>query len=536
MFRAPCSQTRTSELLLPPNTGRSCTSATSSPAARPDRGAGAGDAAADHDQVEVARRLRAAPASPASGDGMPPVPARARRREVRVGGEQDRIAAAFEAGQVVQRHRCLAGGRSRPCRRPANATRPRPCRTSRAAAGRGPAPGTCPARRGPSTAPPSRACGPRPGTFPPPGTRRSSTASATGTPNPWASRNGEPIWSMNCGSTTQPPCCANASASISTPESGGGVSAAATAETVHRRPTYAVTTIVSCIVASSLAVCQRRSCRRSSLASPTIPFDRRIQILGRSCLDLFLVTQILKMIPPRGAGLRQLTAVRAQSSSVGKWSSVSKEPGSRGCITWQDTPMSGKKGSCPGSGRCRLEANSQRGPTRPISPVAANIRLSLLPNTVSTVCIRLADHGPSSPMHWITAIPSGTSRFRRTRSDSTVNRWQANRSAVQTCRKMRSYGGDVSLIENTRPSAITVRPSNSNVSRAMARPGRRSRPWCSRCREQPEGVVPAPHPGRSPTRTSVWDAARSPPLTNIRIATRHPAQDPRAGPFAVDHR
>ena len=39
-------------------------------------------------------------------------------------------------------------------------------------------------------------------------------ASATGFPMPCASRNGEPIWSVNCVSLTHPPKSAKASASI----------------------------------------------------------------------------------------------------------------------------------------------------------------------------------------------------------------------------------------------------------------------------------------------------------------------------------
>ncbi|MBA7680777.1 hypothetical protein ES703_89098 [subsurface metagenome] len=41
-------------------------------------------------------------------------------------------------------------------------------------------------------------------------------ASLTGSPRPWASRNGEPIWSINCWSIAQPPSFAKPSASTRT--------------------------------------------------------------------------------------------------------------------------------------------------------------------------------------------------------------------------------------------------------------------------------------------------------------------------------
>jgi len=52
--------------------------------------------------------------------------------------------------------------------------------------------------------------------LPGPGSSTSVLASSTGTPSPWARSIGEPIWSMNCWSTTQPPGFSKPSASTST--------------------------------------------------------------------------------------------------------------------------------------------------------------------------------------------------------------------------------------------------------------------------------------------------------------------------------
>ena len=118
--------------------------------------------------------------------------------------------------------------------------------------------------------------------------------------------------------------------------------------------------------------------------------------------------------------MRQMRAVRAQSNSAGKRSSVSKQPGSLGRITRQRKPAGGKRGSCARSSGCAEAAKIQRGPTGLTSCRAASTKL--LPKTASTVRRRLADHGPSSPMNSMTAMPSGDNRSPRARSASTVNR------------------------------------------------------------------------------------------------------------------
>ena len=157
----PSGHTRTSELPLPPSTGRSWIRATlRSEPGRRHRRAGARDPAAHDHQVVAARRTRAARAGRATrrrswpraagslGGGSPsPAEAAARRN-----GPRSRSGRAAPPGPAAP---------VRPRRRPASA-RPRlRCQTSSPAACRRQAPGTVPAPPAPSTAPPNRGCGPR---------------------------------------------------------------------------------------------------------------------------------------------------------------------------------------------------------------------------------------------------------------------------------------------------------------------------------------------------------------------------------------
>ena len=183
----PFSQTRTSELLLPPSTGRSCKSATLQTEARGGQGrGGACNAAADDYQIIRATVF--------GGSGSPSALSAERgqrgrfvgRLESPVAGEQHRIAAALEAGQVVQcqlglaadLHRAAilpvplgalgAEGRCRAaCRSPALEL----ARRARRFPGGDPVAGADPHAIAPAA-----------------GNRTVVSASRTGTPRPWASR------------------------------------------------------------------------------------------------------------------------------------------------------------------------------------------------------------------------------------------------------------------------------------------------------------------------------------------------------------
>ena len=162
----PSGQTRTSELPLPPSTGRSCTRAT----VRPSRAA---DTAAHvpamppptttRSNCPPARASRAGRATARRSFAKPgPIVG---RHELEVLGEQHRVAAALEAGQVVQRDLGLAR-RPRPLP-PSCQCHAAPSVPKVVASG---LPSTStwnrPGRPAPSTARPNRGCAPRRGIVP----------------------------------------------------------------------------------------------------------------------------------------------------------------------------------------------------------------------------------------------------------------------------------------------------------------------------------------------------------------------------------
>ncbi len=92
------------------------------------------------------------------------------------------------------------------------------------------------------------------------------TASATGVPSPWASRTGEPIWPMNCWSTTQPPGSSKPSASTRT----WAAEAVAAVHAIHTR-----SAVVRVCAAVGLLIVASGVCLDAVLPYTIVPLSRR---------------------------------------------------------------------------------------------------------------------------------------------------------------------------------------------------------------------------------------------------------------------